>query len=262
MRRLRSFFVTPVQDVFACLEHVMAGPQPGKATILMVISLLVTWVVYVPIHELLHVLGCVATGGTVSELQVDWKYGGAILAKLFPFVKVGGEYAGRLTGFDTKGSDWVYFATDFMPFLLTVLIGVPLILVCRGRRRPILFGAAIVVGLAPIYQLPGDYYEMGSILTTRILTTLAGGGPIVFESIRSDDVFRLFGEVFANAAELGMGTSRSLIVGLLLILVCFAMGTILACCTYLLGRFFGLLILPKPDASRERLVAARKISKT
>ena len=39
-----------------------------------------SWYVYVPIHELLHALGCAATGGTVTTLEVQTQYGGAILA--------------------------------------------------------------------------------------------------------------------------------------------------------------------------------------
>lgn len=145
-------------------------------------SLVVAWYVYVPIHELLHALGCTATGGSVTTLEIQTQYGGALLAKVFPFVKAGGEYAGRLSGFDTHGSDLVYLATDALPFVLSLVIGVPLLRACGRASRPLLFGPAIVLGLAPFYNLPGDYYEMGSILVTRAV----GKG---WHMLRSDDVF-------------------------------------------------------------------------
>ena len=40
------------------------------------------------------------------------------------FVVSGSEYAGRLSGFDTRGSDWIYLATDLGPFVLTIFPGV------------------------------------------------------------------------------------------------------------------------------------------
>jgi hypothetical protein len=41
----------------------------------------------------------------VWRLEIDPLYGGALLARWLPFVEAGGEYAGRLSGFDTAGSD-------------------------------------------------------------------------------------------------------------------------------------------------------------
>ena len=82
------------------------------------------WFVYVPVHELLHAAGCATTGGTVTRLEIAPLYGGALLARIFPFVVPGGDYAGRLSGFDTRGNDLVYLATDLAPFVLTLLPGV------------------------------------------------------------------------------------------------------------------------------------------
>jgi hypothetical protein len=96
------------------------------------------------------------------------------LAKVFPWVVTESKYAGRLSGFDTKGSDLIYLATDFGPFALTVLLGVPLMKLCTRRGRPVLLPIAIVLGLAPFYNLTGDYYEMGSIITTRLATVAFG----------------------------------------------------------------------------------------
>ena len=148
------------------------------------VSLAVAWYVYVPIHELLHALGCVAAGGTVTTLEIQTQYGGAILAEVFPFVRAGGEYAGQLSDFDTHGSDLVYLVTDALPFALSLVIGVPLLRACGRASRPLLLGPAIVLGLAPFYNLPGDYYEMGSILVTRMLGEQ-------WHPLRSDDVLRV-----------------------------------------------------------------------
>jgi hypothetical protein len=195
-----------------------------------------TWFLYVPVHELLHVLGCVATGGSVSELQIQPIYGGALLAELFPFVVSGGEYAGRLSGFDTHGSDLVYLATDFTPYLLSVLIGVPAMRRCARRGRPLFFGAAAVPGLAPFMSIPGDYYEMGSILTTRALTwATGGGGPAAFEALRSDDLLALIGDFFARPAELGLGAAGEIAFGAGLIALSTAVSILLAFSSYALG---------------------------
>jgi hypothetical protein len=91
-----------------------------------------SWWIYVPLHELLHALGCWATGGRVWRLEIDALYGASLVRRVFPFVEVGSSYAGRLTGFDTGGSDLVFLATDFAPYVLTILIGVPLL---RGNPR-------------------------------------------------------------------------------------------------------------------------------
>ena len=202
----------------------------------MPLAMAVTWFVYVPVHELLHVLGCVATGGTVSELQIQPIYGGALLAELFPFVVAGGGYAGRLSGFDTRGSDLVYLATDLTPSLLSVVIGVPALRLCTRRSRPLLFGAAVVPSLAPFYGIPGDYFEIGSILTTRATTWLAGGGSApVYASIRSDDVFALIGNVFAMPAELGLSGARETAMAVGLIFVSLAVSILSAFVTYALA---------------------------
>ncbi len=224
----------------------------------LVITLVVAWFIYVPIHELLHVLGCVMAGGEVSRLEIAPRYGGALLARVFPFVVSGGEYAGRLSDFDWKGSDLIYLATDFMPYVLTVLIGVPLIRAATRRRRPIVFGLGVILGLAPFYSLPGDYYEMGSIITTRVVTWTIGPEKIegskdgslkdetlepsnhqtfkpAFNGLRSDDVFKLLADVVARPRELGLESAGAVAAGLLIILVGVALALVLALLTYWLG---------------------------
>src|SRR5262249_31229017 len=55
---------------------------------------------------------------------------------IFPFVSIGSEYAGQLTGFDTHGSDFTYLVTDAAPFTLTVLLGIPLLRSAAAETRP------------------------------------------------------------------------------------------------------------------------------
>ena len=246
---MRRFFHQPIDDVLASLEHLVTARNPLTSLVPALIALLVTWLVYVGIHELLHVAGCLATGGGVSTLEISSRYGGALYAKVFPFVVTGGEYAGRLSGFDTRGSDWIYLATDFGPFTLTVLFGVTLVKLCARRRRPILFGAAIVVGLAPFYNMQGDYFEMGSTVVTRLLTLVVHGGghPPMFKEIRSDDIFKLFEMLITKPAELGLTSGKLIAAAVLLILVSLVVDVLLALATYWLGHQFSrLFVAPLP----------------
>jgi hypothetical protein len=240
---MKRIFVEPFSDVMASLEHVMGVAKPFRPTCIMLISLLATWFIYVPIHELLHVVGCVVPGGTVTELQIDAKYGGAILANVFDFVTPASQYAGRLTGFDTQGSDWIYLATVFGPFILTIIFGVPLMRICTRRKHPILFGSAVVIGLAPFYQIANDYFEMGSITVTRVATLLgAGSGGIAFEPLRSDDVFRTIEEVFNKAPALGLDSPLRLAAGVGIMLASFLTSVLMAFVTYYLGSLFSRAI--------------------
>lgn len=233
-----ALFRQPFSDVIACIEASASGARPLAALAVMPIGMALTWFVYTPVHELLHVLGCVATGGSVSELEIQPIYGARLLAEFFPFVVSGGEYAGRLSGFDTRGSDLVYLATDFTPYLLTILIGVPIMRLCAMRARPLLFGAAVVVGLAPFYSIPGDYYEMGSILITGAASWLIRGDAAgAYEGLRSDDVFALIGDVVARPAELVLPGGGEAGIALSLIGLSLAVGVLLAFLTYALGRW-------------------------
>ncbi len=172
----------------------------------------------------------------------------SILAEHIPFVVSGSNYAGQLTGFDTKGSDLCYLATDFGPFVLTVLFGVALVKICMKKRRPIVFGIAMVVGLASFYNIPGDYFEMGSIITTRAVTVLTGGGPdIAFVGIRSDDVFTLIQNIFTKPAELGLAGFGNVVIALLLVVVSLVVDVFLAFATYAAGGAVARLYI-KPSA--------------
>src|SRR5262245_65586894 len=128
--------------------QVASAAHPWRAFVIVILAGAVAWWVYVPAHELLHALGCVITGGRVAELQIAPRYGGGLLARVFPFVVGHSDYAGRLSGFDTKGSDLIYLATDAMPYVLTVLIGVPVLKASGQAGRPALLGPAFEIGRA------------------------------------------------------------------------------------------------------------------
>lgn len=191
-------------DAFHGLDRCLDRGTRGLA--LALLGLAVGWWVYVPIHELLHAAACLAAGGEVTRLEVAPLYGGRLLARIFPFVVSGGEYAGRLSGFDTHGSDLVYLATDLGPFVLTLFPGVWLLRRAGTAGRPILFGLALPFALAPFLSLPGDAYEIGSILVTQL--------PPWDETLRSDDLVKKAEELaalpdapwggFALAALLGL----------------------------------------------------------
>lgn len=187
--RVLALLRLPLDDYLAALDALLRG-RSWRAGGAAVVAAVAAWWIYLPAHELLHALGCVAGGGTVTRLEIDAAYGAAWLQRLFPFVAVGSRYAGQLTGFDTRGSDLTYLLTDALPYALTVLLGVPA-LRAAGRRPPglrqaLLFGAALPVALAPFISLAGDFYEMGSIPVSRLAAVLTPG--VAPERWRSDDL--------------------------------------------------------------------------
>jgi hypothetical protein len=158
--------LTPARDVLTGLELVIGR---GYARLALVgLGMLLGWWVYVPVHELLHAAGCWAAGGQVTRLEIDTLYGGALLAKIFPFVVGGSAYAGRLSGFDPHGSDWVRIATDLGPFWLTILLGVWQLRRAARKKSALFFGLWLAPALAPFLSLTGDAYEIGAIVTTRL----------------------------------------------------------------------------------------------
>ncbi|HKY33264.1 MAG TPA: hypothetical protein VJV23_12060 [Candidatus Polarisedimenticolia bacterium] len=219
-------------DLLAAIEGVLPPDLPAfKLLLPPVLGLLAGWYAYVPVHELLHAAGCVLAGGTVTELRIDPVYGGRILAAWLPFVSPAQSgYAGRLTGFDTGGSDVVYLATDLFPFTLTVLAGVPLLReASRGALRwwgwrRCLFGPAVVMATAPFISATGDYFEMGSILVTAPL-------PEAYRALRSDDLFRLIEQLDEGTVAVPEGRLASGGVATLSLVL----GVCLAGWTYLLG---------------------------
>jgi hypothetical protein len=151
---------------------------------------------------LLHAFGCWVTGGTVTELQIGRPYGGSMLAQVFPFVTAGGEYAGRLTGFDTGGSALVYLATDFAPYFLTVAGAFLLLRLACVMRSPLVAGPGLVLVAAPAMSITGDYYEMGSILVSSVIFLMVPSVPVgQANALRHDDLFALMGEFSSRFPE-------------------------------------------------------------
>ncbi len=228
MRRLIDLLSAPIQDYTAGLEAAFPGFRLSSA-IAIVGCFAASWWIYVPIHELLHAYGCILTGGEVTRLEISPEYGAAWLQTIFPFVAVGSDYAGQLTGFDTHGNDGIYLATDFLPFVLTILIGVPLLRAARyERQRPLraaaMLGLAMPIAFAPFISITGDYYEMGSILVSRAASWLVEGFDV--ERWRSDDLFKLAGELSSGdgTAFDAIGLSLAFAVGIALIYVTYAAG--------------------------------------
>jgi hypothetical protein len=219
--RRRGLLVRVVAEPLAnWLDALEACARGGPLSALAIVasSLAVAWWLYVPIHELAHAWGCQLAGGRVTRLEISELYGAAWLARVFPYVTVGSEYAGRLSGFDTRGSDLVYVATCALPFVLTVLVGVPLLRAASGLggwRGAVALGAAVPIAFAPFVSLPGDYYEMGSILVSRAVATLSPGFPV--ERWRGDDLVKLVGTLAPDArAADAAGVAASLLVGAVL----------------------------------------------
>lgn len=206
-------FLDALHGLDRCLDRGIRGLA------LVFLGLAVGWWVYVPLHELLHAAACLAAGGEVTRLEIAPLYGGGLLARIFPFVVSGGEYAGRLSGFDTHGSDLIYLATDLGPFLLTLFPGVWLLRRAGAAGRPILFGLALPFALAPFISLTGDAYEIGSILVTQL--------PPWGEVLRGDDLFKKAEELSALPDAPWGGFVLAALVGLAwAVLTCMAGGAV------------------------------------
>ncbi len=219
MRPLLRPLLVPFTDVLNGLDRCL--DRGARGLLFAALGLLAGWWIYVPLHELLHAAACRAAGGAVKRLEIDGLYGGALLAKAFPFVVPASQYAGRLSGFETHGSDLIYLATDLGPFLLTLFPGVWALRKGAASRREILFGAALPFALAPFLSLGGDAYEIGSILTTRLPPWAA---PAARSLLRGDDLGQKIG---ALAGVPGAPWGGALLAALL--------GTVWAFLTYALA---------------------------
>jgi hypothetical protein len=231
---MRRFFLSPLDDFARAVQRAIPTP-PWPGAIAALLAAVATWWIYVPIHELLHAFGCLAAGGTVERLEIRPEYGAALLARWFSFVTVGSDYAGRLSGFDTGGSDLTYLVAVWAPYALSVVAGVPLLRAVGRRARAgpsgsALLGAAVVLAFAPFANLTGDFYELGSIPISRVAASLAGGDP---QRWRSDDLPLLVGQL----AERGItaGDVAVLAAGL-------ALGTLAAFASHALGAGFDRLL--------------------
>lgn len=192
----------PGRELVDGLDRVLEGRISRLA--LVFVGLAAGWWLYVPVHELLHAWGCLAVGGEVSRLEIAPEYGGALFAQVVPFVVSGGEYAGRLSGFDDHGSRLVHLVTVFAPYLLTIFPGVWLMRKAVVRGSALGFGASLPVAMAPFIGLVGDAYEIGSLLTA-LLPAWAD------ERFVGDDLFKVAASV-ASASD-GVGVALGTLVG-------------------------------------------------
>jgi hypothetical protein len=223
MRPLFRPLLAPFTDVLNGLDRCL--DRGARGLLLAALGLLVGWWVYVPLHELLHAAACRAAGGGVTRLEIDRIYGGALLARALPFVVPASRYAGRLSGFDTHGSDLVYLATDLGPFLLTLFPGVWALRRAAAARREILFGAALPFALAPFLSLGGDAYEIGSILVTRLPPWAA---PAMRGLLRGDDLGKKVGELASLPGAPWGGALLAILLGTLWAFATYALASAVA----------------------------------
>lgn len=181
----------------------------------------VGWCALVPLHEALHVLGCLATGGSVTRLEISPLYGGDLFARFFPWITSESEYAGRLSGFRPAG-DLSYLVTVLAPLVVLCAAGSPLSRLAIRRRQPWLLGLGLSAALQPLAALPGDCYEAASIPITR-LASLAG--PDWALRLRGDDLGKVAAQAAATQSLLAWALFAAGCVGGVLI----AAATLIAC---------------------------------
>ncbi len=196
-----------VKQTLAALETLL-DRGGARSLALVLLSVVVFWHIYVPVHELLHVAGCWISGGEVHELALKPQYGGVLLQRVFPFITAESDYAGQLTGFTTP-NDFAYALVDFLPFTLS-LFGAALIELCRRRRMAWLFGLAVILTFVPLTAIIGDYYEAVSLATTRLAEALIPGLPA--RALVSDDLFRSIGAL-SEAGHMSLTLGAILFLG-------------------------------------------------
>ena len=221
-----------MRDFLSAIDTSLQSSIPLNAVIIF-LCLMISWWIYVPIHELFHAFGCMIGGGKVSRLELSPLYGAVFLKEFFPFISVGSEYAGQLKGFDTFGSDSTYLLTDFFPYILTITLGVPLLKSARSETASSIlnsakFGIAIPLAYAPFIAVTGDFYEMGSIIISGLTAwAFPGFRPFYW---RSDDFLKLAHQLFfsGNGSHMRdvIGLSASLLLGIVLIFSTYWAGVI------------------------------------
>jgi hypothetical protein len=222
----------PLHDYLVAL-NICLGRFRTRNLAAIILSFVFSWWIYVPVHELFHALGCIIGGGQVSRLEISTMYGADFLKGFFHFIEPGSEYAGRLSGFDTHGSDLTYLLTDFFPYTLTIFLGVPLLKsVSSGNSLPLMksvkFGISMPVAYAPFISITGDFYEMGSIIVSRVAASLMPS--VSPERWRSDDFFKLIEQLFSHGNAQWIADSivvlASFFLGIVLIFTVYWAGTV------------------------------------
>jgi hypothetical protein len=232
-------WVNAFRDVFCVFERFQTDAKPIGLLIALMVSFLVAWFVYVPVHELLHVAGCTLSGGTISEVVLDPKYGAHFLSKIFPFItpQTSG-YAGRVSGFD-PGSDMGYLITVFSPYIFTIFPGVWLLRYSARTKKMWVSGIGMIVGLAPFISLTGDYFEIGTIIATKFWNTVFQGHPALsidaYWSLRSDDLFRLISDISSSPHLYGLADFSNLVLVMTVMLSGFCLALLTCGWTYQVG---------------------------
>ena len=220
---------------FLRLYETILNQKPTVSVLLrLALGLVIGWWIYVPVHELLHAAGCYLGGGTISELEIKTIYGGGLLKTIFPFISSGGVYAGRLTGFDTGGSDACYLLTVIFPFILTLPSLMLLEKSCR-RQSAFFFGFLLPAFMAPIISLSGDFLELGGIFLYQIWPHATPTTRLLI----SDDIFRLLNEISQGQNSLQTSPDNYIFVVFSLII-----GTFLAWLTLHLAEIWRASIYP------------------
>jgi hypothetical protein len=133
-------------------------------------------------------------GGSVTKLEIQATYGGQVLSQIFPFVRVGGDYAGRLSGFETGNSDLIYALTVYFPFLFS-LLGFPALVWAARKKSNLFLGLVVPWAGAPVVSITGDFLELGTLLLFQLWP-----GPVnIHRLLISDDLFRLIQNVRSGA---------------------------------------------------------------
>ena len=214
----------PIQGARLAVRDLQAAADTGakggvSGLVKLMLALLAGWWLYVPVHELLHAAGCTWSGGEIGTLQISPLYGGGILQHVFPFIEAGGEYAGRLSDFEPNGL-LGYLATDLLPFVLTLFPGVYWLHRSIAKENPVTTGLSLPLAMAPWISLPGDAYEIGSLLVTLVPW---------FESrqdlLIGDDIALVAKQVLADGSGAALlGWSFAALVGLLWAASTYAVG--------------------------------------
>lgn len=205
IRAARSVFV----ELYQTMESLILA-KGNMGLVLMLVSLIVFWHLYTPIHELLHVLGVVLTGGEVGSLALKPQYGGLILANIFDFVVPESEYAGQLVDFQVP-CDLAYYLVDVLPYSLS-LFGCFAAVLAKRFQSPMIFGVAVILSLIPLLSLPGDFYEASSLMVTYLFPLSDSFEPRL---LVHDDLIKLIG-LLIDSGQMSSAILLRLVLGVCL----------------------------------------------